>query len=344
MKEAKVFSRLHSAQDAVPEGTKASDIYLRPGYTALEAGWLDGKAMAIAIELDGTDIWVPLIERHTPAGNTDWTSPYGYPWNGPALVTAEGSVVLREIALLADNEGVSSVFLRSSPRPSGPQRIETSAMPVGSGSYSVRLVNNTHSISLGQPDILARYSSGIRRDVRRAMREPLVASIQTEWDPETILGLYIDSLNRLEASSYHYFSARYLSALQEIGGNDQFLSIVRDDSGALLSFGLFFSASPVAQYHISAGDSKHKLRGYATKLMIHTAAMECQARDCSELHLGGAPTSTTGLDDLKRRFGTQTNDYFVAEIIPNSTRYEAELQACEAEVSDVRFPRYRGGE
>lgn len=317
------------------------DVYLRPQYTQLEADWTGGTAIALVLSRSSESLLIPLIERPTPAGNVDWVSPYGYPWEGPSLLGSSGEAWLKLMADVAAERGASSIFLRTTPTRSGAEPLEQpEPRSHGLGSFHPRLVNQTYSISFTSEDLLDQYSSGIRRDVRRAMREPLNVSVHEEWHADQILDLYHSSLDRLDAGSYHYFTASYLAQLCAAAGRDQFLCVVTSDA-TLLSFGVFFTASSIAQYHISAGNSEHPLRGYATKLMLHSAAEECRLRGARELHLGGAPGNSSGLDDLKRRFSTDTNDYVVVQIIPDQSRYENEICAAEQTSPPSSFPAYR---
>ena len=317
-------------------------VYLRPEFAALEAAWMSGTARGIHVAGPHSEVLIPVVERPTPGGGVDWVSPYGYPWMGPSFSSEPGEL-LSSVQSFARQSGAVSLFLRSDPIIEGELLVNSPQESAISDSIVLRRVNETYSIDLGVDDLLDGYSKGIRRDVRRALREPLDVGVLAEWgaQAEEVLSLYHQSLDRLGASPYHYFDDAYIASLVDAAGEDQFLVSVRDEDGELVCFGLFFSSKPHSQYHISAGSLEHELRGWASKLMIHSAAEELKARGAELLHLGGAPAGNAGLSDLKRRFSSNTHSYFVAEIVCDQRAYDEESRNADNSHSS-HFPRYRG--
>lgn len=305
-------------------------IFLERGYVEVEAEWLGGSPSEFAGGSTGS---LPLIERSF-GEHHDFVSPYGYPMCR-ALAVDQLSALASELREWLAEQNSPSAFVRGFPVPSGyfEQCDELPAALVrGSSTFEIDLT----------ADFETEYSSSLRRDLRRAQREPLEVSESALTESPWFSELYTSTMDRLGAAQSLRYADEYFDRLGvELGDNLRVLTAV-GTTQEVIAASLFSKGYEVDEYMLSCSDFDHPLRGYASKLLIHNAALRSQAEGSCALHLGGAPESNPGLLQMKKRFGTRELQFFTMRIIGDQAVYQ-ELCDGAGSRSSEHFPAYRAG-
>src|SRR3990172_5463212 len=227
------------------------------------------------------------IEGLEECGRRDAASAYGY----PGLVTSvgrsdAGAERFRERFQAALQEAmqhlrVVSFFVRQNPLIDSTWLFSPKAKPTERG--------RTVAIDLRQPeeDQVRKMRANHRRDIRSVCRTGIVV----REDPGlerigTFCGLYRETMDRVGATDYYYFSKEYFSALKKhLGDNVRLL--LSEQAGKVLSGAIFLLTGSIIQYHLggTASDSLH-YRG-AFKAILDEMRSWGTRNGYAWLHLGG---------------------------------------------------------
>jgi hypothetical protein len=259
----------------------AHDVYHLPGYVEASAVHEGGRPCALYVEDGGSAMLLPLILRTLSGGMLDATSPYGYP--GPLVAgTKDPAFIARALdrgkATLASH-GVVSLFVRLHP-------ILNQHPPTGVG--KVVRHGDTVSIDLSRSagELWSQTRRDHRRDIRDAMDAGFVTSLDHTWRHfPTFKRLYSQTMARLSATPFYYFSDRYFETLKATLGSRLWLAVVTLGD-AVAAAGLFTEVGGIVQAHLSGTDPAYN-RHAPSKLMDYTVRLHAQERGNKWMHLGG---------------------------------------------------------
>jgi len=172
-----------------------------------------------------------------------------------------------------------------------------------------------------------KYSSVHRNNIRKAKKNGLrCEEMEPREGMEVFLGLYLDTMRRVRASEYYFFSDQYFDGLVDLLGGRLRLFVVRKDD-LTVAASLFLVHGDTVHYHLSAS-----LEAYKTfkpiNLLLHTVALWCLARGHRHLHLGGGrtPSSDDSLLTFKASISGVRRDYYTGRRIRDAAAYEALCQ------------------
>jgi len=289
-----------------PTTNSPVDFHFLKEYVELQADWTGTSARFVqVVDSDGalvTEFPVLIAEQD---GVKSVSSPYGYAGPAAKFFRAEAMSAFQTMCI---EEGWSSAFLRCHPIYGQPPESLNSSFGrvVVSGTLAIK----TLAIS-GEDDLLASYSKGLRRDVRRGRREPISVFVQSMCAIDLVEfgDLYSTAMVRLEARSALRFTADYLRRFADAMGQSAFVvRCVVDDQ--LVAAGSFVVNGSLAHYHLSAANYDLPLAGYAMKLTVHKGLIECHRRGADTVNLGGGlGGSRDGLFEFKSRFASREVDY-----------------------------------
>lgn len=326
-------------------GDVTHDFYHLPSYVALSASLERGEPRAFLVEDGARAMLLPVIVRRLRTAGInacDVVSPFGYP--GP-LFRGEtaGADFMAAASHALDGalreRGVVSAFVRLHPI----LNREHHAFHVG----AVIAHGETICIDLTQPAAQQWRETrhGHRYEITRARRAGHRAYIDHEWRHfDVFVRLYHDTMRRVGAASYYFFTPEYFRQLREALGEHLQLAVV-DIGGEIAAAGLFTESCGIVQYHLS-GMSDSFARLSPTKLMLDEMRTWARERGNRWMHLGGglgaAPDSLfrfkSGFSDARLPFRTW-------RIVVDEVAYRrlVTARAPQTDPSDLSsyFPAYR---
>lgn len=327
------------------------DFYHLPEYVALDAQQIDGEAICWMGETQEGKVWIPLIKRQIPdrvaKGKEyyDLTSPYGYP--GILLESPLSPDCLNEIISKyqddAARENYITSFLRMNPL---------------SNPYIWRqddlIQQKYHGFTISVPldlsidEIRSNYSSNHRQDIRQLKEKGFKFSLDDQQYYQDFLSIYEESMDRLDASDYYYFSKNYFDQIFDILGDNVHLVVITDpDEKEVAAGGLFTDFNDVIQSHLSATKSAYMSHA-PSKLMFDGIIEWAAGLSHKWLHLGGGVNSRKdSLYRFKKGFSPIKNQFTTLRIIHDEQRYNnlnyvAQQESDKENFKDSDFfPLYR---
>jgi hypothetical protein len=297
------------------------EFYHLPGYVALEAQRIGGRAVALFCEDHEASFFLPLIVRQIPqsSGLCDATSPYGYP--GPLIVSRNqpASEVVSQAAtaalpVLRDNRWVS-VFVRLSPVLNQPEDFSGFGTLAGHGS-SVWL-----DLTLPADELQKHVRSRFRSYINSALRSGVTARFDDDWvSLREFVRLYHQTMRKVGAEQWYFLQPSYFESLREILGHNAKLCVVEYER-RIVAAGLFALSDGLVQYLFSGTDDTAG-QPHATKVMMTFVRDWARASGHSVLHLGGGLGG--GADDLltfKRGFSKLLHSFHSWRWVIDAERY-----------------------
>lgn len=255
------------------------------------AGQQEGAQSRALLIQRGEDIaLVPLLIRSVPAaidtcGNlTDGISPYGY---ASPLIYSHSSNFLRDLPDLiregAREFNLVSVFLRWHPFISEQHQQLAKSTKTG----SVVWLDLEQSLAISYSKIRSAHRRSIERLERLGYSTRVIAGQCLDQTViESFLGLYYQTMNRVQARRYYFFPPSYFAKFFNLlAPAIQVLEVVSPDERVVSSL-LLVTYGRFAHYHLSGTDNQ-ALRLSPLKFAIWKAAEFSKARGCSLLCLGG---------------------------------------------------------
>jgi predicted N-acyltransferase len=189
----------------------------------------------------------------------------------------------------------------------------------------------------GDPDdILARLHSGHRRDVRRARRDGLMASVRRRPPPEraaAFAALYRETMERVRCAPFYRFPERLLTRLLAL---DEMSLAAVDDAEGPVAMALFLASGRELFYYLSA--STKRAASQTANALLHDEARRFACRNGFErLHYGGGGE---GLRGFKSRLADGEEAYYVLRRVHDERAYARLLAANDCREGG-EFPAYR---
>jgi len=327
------------------------DLYHLPEYVELDARIVNGTPICWVAETAAGNVWIPLIKRKIPdnvaKGKSyyDLTSPYGYPgihFEQPLPPQMLNSV-LAQYMNDAKEEGYITSFLRMNPL-SNPYIWQQNKF------VEQKYHGFTISVPLDQEleRIRKNYSSNHRQDIRKLREQGFKFFLDDMSYYDQFLMIYEESMDRLDASDYYYFSKEYFDSIFEVLHDKVHLAIVTEETGdEVVAGGLFTDFSDIIQSHLSA--TKTSYMEYApSKLMFDGIIDWASESSYKWLHLGGGVNSEEdSLYRFKKGFCHIKNQFTTLRMVHdqqcyNNLNYIARQKTEQKECDDLNyFPLYR---
>lgn len=268
------------------------DSYHLPPYLDMIAAEENAAAEAVLISQGSDYFFVPYLVRSLAEleWNGDATSqlrdicsPYGYP--GPLARDSSGAFFQQAIPQwLAElrQRGIVSGFIRLHPL----LNVES---PQFSAWGAIELRGRTVNIdlSLSAEEQWSATRRDHRSNINKSLRQGLTVDVVSpEEKIEEFIQVYYETMDRVGASDYYYFSPQYFQQLIQALSGHLDLCLVHDADGELLCAGLFTECAGIVQYHLS-GTTSRGLKLRPSKLMLHKMRERAKARGNRAMHLGG---------------------------------------------------------
>jgi Acetyltransferase (GNAT) domain len=330
------------------------DVYHLPGYVSASARHEGGEPYAFVAEEGGCRLLLPLVVRSIDphiAGQRallyDATSPYGYP--GPLLACEAPSercgFLDRAVdALRGDlqRRRIITCFVRLHPLFNVPLEPLLRIGPVVPHGHTVSI-----DLTLSDEAIWVQTRKSHRQELKRAAQAGHVARMDERWELfDTFIDLYYESMRRLGAVDYYYFSRDYFCQLKDNLGPHLHLCVV--EIGAhIAAAGLFTEIGGIMQFHL-AGIGKEFIKYSPVKTMLHFVRYWAKERGNRIFHLGGGlGAERDSLFQFKAGFSRRRHPFFTWRVVSDESAYVAvlagwrECHKVEVDGPDGFFPGYR---
>ena len=323
--------------DKLVNESPVPDTYFRPGYASAYADE-SATALAVLLQTSTRRFLVPLMVRKISmlpfaAGAEDYDAqtPYGY---GGVLPLEHGDISgedatelihgLKQWCLKAN---VVSCLLRLHPLLAQDGGFGCVCVEAAGG--VLRRHGPTKAIDLtawdANLDAPAGMNSNRRRNLSFARRHLsiVLASCDTPEGLE-LMGrfrrIYEETMQRVGASSYYFFSDGYYSALMQGLGSKLIIAIASRGQDAV-DGALFFADARFGHYHLG-GTTADGQRYKAHTLVMVSGAEWARRQGCRWFHLGGGRTPDDSLYQFKASFGAVTFRYSFLTMVANRARYD----------------------
>lgn len=324
------------------------DFYHLPCYLELTAQ--DDERPCAFLAQDGEhSLLFPLLLRpislELSAGEAlfDAGSPYGYP--GP--IASRGAPIdfvrsaLAAFAETLERERVVAGFFRLHTLLNRPEQFEGLGELFNHGPSVY--IDLTHS----EEELWAQTRRGHKRDLVVLEKRGYTISMDDWGRLDDFLICYYDSMRRLGASPFYFFSKSYFEGLRDCLGEERIhLCLVHLDDNIACA-GIVTEIDGLCQYHLSATADAH-FQDHPSKLMLHYLRGWLKARGNRIYHVGGGVGALRDtLHLFKSGFSPYAADFHTWRIVSDPVRYEAllgrwqELSGREPVGRETYFPQYR---
>lgn len=257
--------------------------YSYPYHSVCEANG-DGKPAAFFYASGPCQIFYPFMLRPVPAifggeGYFDLETAYGY--GGPQAFNATENDLVAFKTLFAEwsrQQNIVAEFVRFNPL--------TSMHKEFADFYQVSHNRVTVSINLAQEfcNIIGLCSHPRQRNWRTAGRKNL--NMRELPDLDAFSDLYQQTMRRLQAKPYYFFSPAYFAAIEKLPAKNRFFAGVFTERNELAAAAIFLLDAGTAHYHLGASDESFRDTQANAFLMLEYARQNA-ARERKLLHLGG---------------------------------------------------------
>lgn len=326
------------------EEAKIRDIYYEHRYLCMAEDNGEGEAsLAVFRSSDGLVLY-PFLLREIDmdghrSGYKDITSPYGYA--GPLVLPSNGG---NEVALAKAfrdcmseymaGERVVCEFVRFHPLLQN-VRLMSALIPVQHVRETVYVDLRCSAHEIWTSSI----SSKTRNHIRKAIKVGVRVAERGGEAIKDFRQLYIQTMDRVRAGSYYYFSDAYFSRLAQIVAEEGVV-LEASVSDRLVASVVLFASGPFAHYHLSASDPAFRSVP-GTDLLLWEGIKWAKERGARYFHLGGGYSGTHDtLFRFKAGFSPLRANFHVGRVVVNPEVYEEFVSKTGTSESDY-FPKYR---
>ncbi len=307
------------------------DFYHLPGYLELESQRQQGQPEAIAIEDGDLVFFLPYIIRechqsadllalgHTPI--YDIISPYGYPGMVTNLAGQNPQFVEKCLNIVYDcwrAKNICSAFLRLHPILNhyiDPSRSDPDRFIISERGDVVicDLTNDSEAL-------WKQIRSSYRNKINKLKRTGFVAKIVTADSLDLFIEIYIETMQRVNASATYFFTREYFQGLVKVLGDRVQICVVEID-GETAAASLITEVNGIVQYHLSGTRTKF-LSQSPTTIMLDYIMRWGKQRDNKYLNLGGGlGSSRDSLYYFKSGFSDRFAPFMTMQSIINKELY-----------------------
>ncbi|MEA3385719.1 MAG: GNAT family N-acetyltransferase [Thermodesulfobacteriota bacterium] len=196
------------------------------------------------------------------------------------------------------------------------------------------------------------YRYDIRKRILNARNKGVICHEDSDFEHlKEFIRIYIETMDRTEASDYYYFTEQYFYDMKENLG-DSLKLFVAEWEGKIISAALFLTTCGIIQYHLSGVPSKY-LQFDGAKVILENVHRWGMERGFMWLHLGGGVGSREdSLFEFKSGFSRSQHSrkiFKIAKVVIDPKKYAhlVERRGLWAKQNGYRFfqnsyfPKYR---
>lgn len=192
------------------------------------------------------------------------------------------------------------------------------------GKVDVLPDRQTVSIDLGEPGCEGfTFEPKVRNKLRRTQQLGAVVSCElSDENYDMFLGLYKNTMDRLDAEDSYYFNDAYFDGLRRLIVGSGFLLMVKLED-VVVAAAIFLKGEGWLHYHLSATDPMVKVPG-AINLLVVKAAQLGREQNLRGLHLGGGRSAAAddSLLRFKRSMGSITHGFYIGRRVHDMKLYK----------------------
>lgn len=306
----------------------------------------------------------PILYRGTVVGY-DICSPYGY---AAPFAINESSVELwaafrSDFESMCYEQSYVSEFVRFNPLATDDTYGFTMGCQKVNSNFNCRLHQTTVGVDLKQywTKATTRHRTATRKAQKLGYVTEIRLALLEDFHGESpFCCLYRDTMKRLEAKPFYWFSNDYFQTLCKVLTGKVYIAFVKSPDDLLVSKGrdnvvagaLFLHHGARFHYHLAGSDRSHTSNGVNNYLQDAAARYAADVLNCDVLHLGGGQTNKDRLFSYKRSIGHMELECHVGTSILHKELYDrfvalrAARLGCSPEdlVRTSNFhPAYRSG-
>ena len=188
------------------------------------------------------------------------------------------------------------------------------------------------------------YQRRLKTYVNKIRRECEVISTSCEEGLRDFIGLYYESMNRVNADKRYYFDYNFINNLFESSDFETELLLVRHkELNKIIAGGIFIKTGDIIQYHLS-GVANEFLYLAPTKLLIDEMRVKANLeKKFKYFNLGGGlgGNDNDSLFKFKLSFSKQTFDFELWNWIIDNDVYNKLVEEMKINKNASFFPLYR---
>jgi hypothetical protein len=319
------------------------DTYDLPEYVAVCARYEESAPFAFYAREGDQFALIPLLQRPLPSSLgappswSDATSPYGY---SSALFTGGAEWSFRVVNAFVEacaGHQIISVFVRLHP-------LLPSVPALGSAGKRVWHGETVYvDLTVPEGEMRRQMRNNYRREIRRLHFRDFKVVVD-DWSLyDRFIQIYWETMWRLDADPYYFFSNDYFQDLRQALGSHLHLFSVLSPDCSVAAAGLFTETEGIVEFHLSSTAQEYRHLAPA-KLMLDCAINWAKAAGNRVLHLGGGVGSRKdSLFQFKAGFSNLRSDFETWQVICDQKRYDELTEhagLCSALIHRF-FPAYR---
>lgn len=320
------------------------DFYHLPSYLDFLAAYENSEALGIYVQDSGAEFFAPVLARPLPEAleadskYKDLVSPYGYsnPLISPQASCKTQSELIKSFKDALKELNFVSAFFRMHPLLMSDKAAlrENGELKKMGETVWVDLED-----SLEQMD--SNMRSGYRKEARKLERLGFRCSMD-EWSNfDEFIAIYIDTMGRLKAKDYYFFSRDNFYRLKDALGQKLHLCSVYSPNRDIACAALFSENNGIVQYHLS-GTAEAYLKQSPNKLMLRFVRDWAKERGNQYFHLGGGVGGDQDpLFHFKKGFSKKLSDFFGYRVVLNEDVYFELCKRAKVDTNSDYFPAYR---
>jgi Acetyltransferase (GNAT) domain len=278
---------------------------------------LEGVTHTLTVESSSGCAAIPVIQRSIPnSEQSDAVSPYGYP--GGVLTGSAPDLSEADLS----HVGIVSLFLRD--------RVGLPTLQHGSARSPI-LIHN--------PLAPRRMREAFARNIRKNEREGYTS--ETIHGRDVNLSMlnefrrcYVDTMRRVNATSRYFYSLDYLAGCLSFDGS--WLVLTRGPDSIPASAMIIVRSDGALHYYLGGTADAHQSSSPAKN--VYSQAIRLADQLALPLNFGGGVKAGDGLEDFKRGFSNEEEQFVTHELICEPSLY-AQLSGPNS--SGAFFPAYR---
>lgn len=344
-----------SEWSSIIENFSNKDVYYFQAYCSLYKDSENGEPLLFLYkDKAGNTMCYPFLKRNIKTlpfikdfpfdkDYYDIVNPYGY---GGPLYDVSDEDTIRAFREAFDeycrNENIISEFVRFHPMLDNHKYLHDL--------MDIKKISQTIYIDLNknEEEMFMNYHNNHRRNIKKAVKNELEYRILRGADAfsyiDDFLDLYNETMDKLNASSYYYFSKEYFENILNGLSEQSFIGAVFFE-GQMITAALCMYCGKNLHYHLGCS-KKEFLHLGVNAFQFHNIALWGKENGYRVFHLGGGYAGSESLFNFKKRFNPEgTLDFYIGKKIHNSVLYQKLLKDWEIYYSQVScsnyFPAYR---
>jgi sugar O-acyltransferase (sialic acid O-acetyltransferase NeuD family) len=187
------------------------------------------------------------------------------------------------------------------------------------------------------------YDSKNRNTIKKAILNGLKSEIISNPNNSEILcfsEMYNETMNKLNANKYYYFSIDFIDKTFKLQPKNAFLINIKNSTDEIVCSGIFFHYGDFFHYHLSARNIISD--GTSNNFLIDQALLFAQKIGAKKFHLGGGRTNHQDdtLLKFKKSFSKQIADFYIGKKIHNQKVYDKIISKWE-ELNPEKIYNYK---